>query len=77
MNGRTHIERKWDTDFLNCSALTRYHGGVAPMSRLLTFADGSDQVRVQCYLHSDDFAPQGWYKPAERVLTLNKPFHLS
>lgn len=76
VNGRTHIERRWDVNFLNCSALTRHHGGPAPMSRLLTFTDGSDQVRVQCYLHSDHFARPGWYAPAERTIALNKPFRM-
>jgi len=74
VHGRTHIERKWGVNFINCSALTKYHGGAAPMSRLLTFVDGSDEVRVQCYLHTSDFAPQGWYPPAERLLKLNQPF---
>ncbi|HIQ23182.1 MAG TPA: hypothetical protein EYH34_18310 [Planctomycetes bacterium] len=77
VNGRTHIERKWGVHFINCSALTKYHGGPAPMSRLLSFVDGSNQVRVQCYLHTADFAPQGWYAPAERTLLLNKPFRMA
>jgi hypothetical protein len=77
VNGRTHLERKWNVHFLNCSALTKYHGGRAPMSRLLTFVDGSDRVRVQCYLHTASFAPQGWYPPAERTITLSKPFRMS
>jgi len=77
VNGRTHIEHKWDVNFLNCAALTKYHGGLAPMSRLLTFVDGCDRVRVQCYLHTSEFAPQGWYPRAERTITLNKPFRMS
>jgi hypothetical protein len=76
INGRTHIERKWSVNFLNCSALTRYHGGQAPMSRLLTFVDGSDQLLVQCYLHTADFAAPGWYASAERTLQLSKPFRI-
>ena len=44
------------------------------MSRLLTFTEGSARVRVQCYLHTGDFAPEGWYEPAERELRLSKPF---
>lgn len=74
--GRSHIERKWDVNFMNVSALTRHHAKktTIPMSRLLTFTDGSDQVRVQCYLHTSDYAPQGWYAPAERVLQLSQPF---
>ena len=45
-----------------------------PMSRLLTFTEGSADVRVQCYLHTSDHAPQGWYAPAERTIRLGKPF---
>ena len=45
-----------------------------PMSRHFTFTAGSRLVRVRCYLHDDSHAPQGWYRPAERVLELSKPF---
>lgn len=44
------------------------------MSRLLTFTPGRAEVRVRCYLHSDDHAPRGWYDPVERVLPLTRPF---
>ena len=44
------------------------------MSRLLTFTEGSDDVLVQCYLHTTHYAPQGWYAPAERTIRLGKPF---
>ena len=83
INGRTHIERKWDVNFINVAALTRHHGSVAhkdrsmpmpPLSRLLTFEDGSDKVRVRCYLHTSDYGPIGWHEKAERVISLNKPF---
>ena len=74
--GRSHIERKWEANFINCAALSRYHASktTLPMSRLLTFIDGSDQVRVQCYLHTSQHAPQGWYAKAERTIRLSKPF---
>lgn len=76
--GRSHIETKWGTHFANVSALSRHHAHITtlPMSRLFTFTEGSSQVRVQCYLHSDQFAPVGWYEPAERVLELGKAFHM-
>ncbi len=45
-----------------------------PISRLLTFRPNSSQVRVQCYLHTGQYAPQGWYAPAERTLSLDRPF---
>jgi len=75
--GRSHIERKWGVNFINVAALTRHHGRkelCIPMSRLLTFKEGAKECRVQCYLHTSDYAPQGWYTPAERVLRLSKPF---
>ena len=74
--GRSHVERKWGVNFINVAALTRYHGQrmSMPMSRLLTFTEGSNEVRVECYLHTSEHAPQGWYSTAERVIRLNKPF---
>jgi len=72
--GRSHIERKWGVNFINTAALTRHHGGKVPMSRVLTFTEGSNRVRVQCYLHTSEYAPEGWYAPAERVIEVGKPF---
>ena len=75
--GRSHVERKWDVSFVNVAPLSRHHGRkehMVPMSRLLSFAEGSDEVRVQCYLHTSHHAPQGWYEPAERVVQLGKAF---
>ena len=50
--GRSHIETKWGVNFVNVSALTRYHGrrNSVPMSRLFTFTDGSGEALVRCYL---------------------------
>jgi len=74
--GRSHVERKWGTTFVNCSALTKYHAGLTtmPMSRLFTFVEGSREVQIDCYLHTSDHAPQGWYEPARRTATLTAPF---
>jgi hypothetical protein len=74
--GKSHIEHKWGTHFVNVCALAQYHARrtTVPMSRLLTFVDGSPSVRVQCYLHTSQYAPQGWYPKAERTLQLSKPF---
>ena len=73
--GRSHIERKWDTNFINHAALSRYHGKRnVPMSRVLTFTSGSDEVDIRCYLHTSHYAPQGWYEPAQRTLRLSRPF---
>jgi hypothetical protein len=76
VNGRSHIERKWSTHFINCAQLSKYHSFVTcpPMSRHFIFRAGSRRVRVRCYLHDDSFAPQGWYGQAERLLELSKPF---
>jgi len=74
--GRSHIERKWDVTFLNCCALTRYHGEAKsmPMSRLLSLGEGDDTARIRCYLHTSEYAPQGWYDKAERAVPLRRPF---
>ena len=49
------------THFINAACLTRHHGGVpcVPKSRLLTFREASRDVRVQCYLHTNEFLPEG------------------
>ena len=73
-NGRTHFTSRWGVNFVNVCALTQYHGGDAPMSRLLTFTPGSDEVVVQCYLHTSSHAPQGWYDKVEMRLELGKAF---
>jgi len=73
--GRSLIETRWGVHFINCAALTLRHAYTSvPMSRLLTFADGSDEMRVECYLHTDHYAPRGWFHPAERTLRLAKRF---
>jgi hypothetical protein len=76
VNGRSHVERKWQTNFVNCAQLSKYHSFVTcpPMSRHFTFAPGSSLARLRCYLHDDSVAPQGWYPAAERILDLGRPF---
>lgn len=74
--GKSHIEHKWGVTFINVAALSLYHGAKnTPMSRLLTFVDGSDVINVKCYLHTSHYAPEGWYDSAERNVKLSKPFH--
>ena len=77
--GRTHIENKWGGNFVNCAALAKYHARLTtiPMSRLFTFREGSNTVRIQCYLHTSDHAKQGWYAKAERTVEIGKPFRLA
>jgi hypothetical protein len=74
--GRSHIERKWDVTFLNCCALTRYHvqQTATPMSRVLDFEQGGDELSIRCYMHSDEFLPQGWYDKAARTVPLRHAF---
>jgi hypothetical protein len=73
------IAEKWGVHFLNVAALTEHHnnGVRASSSRLLTFTEGSDRVRVQSYLHSNRYKPEGWYEPDEKTLALSKPFRLN
>ena len=76
--GKSHVETKWGTHFINCGELSKCHGWAnTPKSRLFTFTDGSDQVRIRCYMHTDQHAPRGWYDKAERTLTLTRPFKRS
>jgi hypothetical protein len=73
--GKSHVETRWGTHFINAACLSRYHGDTnVPKSRVLTFREGSPDVRVQCYMHTSEFLPQGWYAPAERRLTLDRAF---
>ncbi len=72
---KTHVEQKWGTWVINAACLSRYHGPAnVPKSRLLTFREGRADVRVQCYMHTDEFLPQGWYEKAERSVTLKRAF---
>jgi len=81
--GKSHIEQRWGTTFINVAGLTRYHGSPetlqnrVPRSWLLTFTDRSDEVTARCYLHGNEFAPQGWYVKSDRVIRLSKPFQMS
>ena len=74
--GKTHIERRWGAWFLNVASLSRHHmpRTTLPISRLLTFTPGSSEVRAQCYLHTSQHAPQGWYEKSGQTLTLDRPF---
>jgi hypothetical protein len=74
--GRSHLETKWGVTFLNAAALSRYHAykTTLPMSRLLTFLPGEAKVRIQCYLHTNQHAPQGWYPTAERIVNFKYAF---
>ena len=45
-----------------------------PHSRVLTFARGSREARIRCYMHTDEHRPAGWYEAKERRIRLSKPF---
>lgn len=74
--GRSHVEQKWGVTFVNCASMSKHHANktTKAMSRVLTFAEGSPEVRIRCYLHTGDYAPQGWYAPSERTARLRYPF---
>jgi hypothetical protein len=73
--GRSHVERKWDVTFLNCCALTRYHAPHSvPMSRVLDFVEGGNELSIRCYMHSNEFLPRGWYDKAARIVPLRHAF---
>ena len=62
--------------FLQVAALTRHHGGSHPLSRLLTFTDGSDEFKADVYLHDNSYKKNrvGWYKPAAKTFPLRHKF---
>ncbi|MFC1461626.1 metallophosphoesterase [Verrucomicrobiota bacterium] len=73
--GKSHIETRWKTHFINAACISRFHGGKnVPKTRVLTFREGSREVQVRCYMHTSEFMPQGWYAKAERVLKISRPF---
>ena len=77
--GKSHIEKRWGTTFMNVAGLTQYHGPLenqVSRSWLLTFTEGSDEVTARCYLHADGYAPQGWYDKVSRVIKLSAPFSM-
>jgi putative CocE/NonD family hydrolase len=73
---KTISEARWGVGFLQVAALTRHHGGSHPLSRLLTFTDGSNQVKADVYLHENSYKknPVGWYGPASKTLLLRHRF---
>jgi len=69
---KTISERRWGVNFLQAAALTQFHAGGHPLSRLLTFRDGEQEVRVRTYLHEakGDKLPVGFYQPVEKSMPL-------
>ena len=73
---KTISETRWGVGFLQVAALTQHHAGSYPLSRLLTFAPGSDQVKAEVYLHEAACKnhPVGWYRPATTTISLRHTF---
>lgn len=75
--GKSHVETAHGgTTFVNVAALTRWFvkDHAMPHSRVLTFEDGSDRLTVDCYMHTDEHRPQGFYEEKRRTVELSKPF---
>ena len=74
--GRTITEARWGVTFLQVAALTKHHAGSHPLSRLLTFTNGSDHIKADVYLHEASYQknPVGWYAPANRTVPLRHRF---
>ena len=75
--GKSHVEQPYGgTTFVNVAALTRqfvrHHA--MPMSRLLTFRPGSDRLRIDCSLHTDEHRPIGFSRDKSRTVSLSMPF---
>ncbi len=71
--GKTISESRWGVTFLQAAALTRHHSGSHPLSRLVTFSDGSKKAKMQTYLHEAKYKrnPVGFYVPAEITLLIS------
>jgi hypothetical protein len=77
--GKSHVETRYGTTFMNVAALTKFHtssGTGMPRSWLLTFTEGSDMATARCFLHGNEFAPQGWYPKLDRTIKLKQPFSM-
>ncbi|MFK7964943.1 MAG: metallophosphoesterase [Burkholderiaceae bacterium] len=77
--GKSHIEKRYGgTTFVNVAALTRWFvkDHAMPHSRLFTFEDGSADATIDCYMHTDEYRPQGFYPEKQSVVRLTKPFRL-
>ena len=73
---KTISEKRWGVEFLQVAALTQHHAGSHPLSRLLTFTEGSDESKADVYLHETSYKknPIGWYEPASTTFKLRHKF---
>ena len=74
--GKSISERRWGVGFLQVAALTKHHAGANPVSRLLTFTHGGNEVEIDLYLHEATYKdnPVGWYAPASVTYPLRHAF---
>ncbi|MFN2351272.1 MAG: metallophosphoesterase [Kiritimatiellia bacterium] len=82
--GQGLTETMWGVTFVQCGALTKYHAGRRPMSRLITFMPGRAQAEIQLYVHSETRNERkykvqrhmdlGWFEEAAKTVTLRHPF---
>tara|TARA_R110002096_G_scaffold187584_14_gene367089 strand:- start:565 stop:1794 length:1230 start_codon:yes stop_codon:yes gene_type:complete len=74
--GKAITESKWGVNFLQAAALTKHHAAGQPLSRLISFENGADEVSVKAYLHDAGFKKNsvGFYQPATRKLKLRHSF---
>lgn len=80
-NGRTTYETRYGINFINCSALTKYHGAGArlqnPMSRMFRFQNGANEVLMQQHLHTDETShSSGFYPTNDEIITLRHNFQI-
>ncbi|MCA8943655.1 MAG: LamG domain-containing protein [Planctomycetes bacterium] len=74
-SGRSISERRWGVQFLQVAALTQFHGGSCPLSRVLEFRGGSSTLRARVYLHEPwRTHPAGFYEPSTVDIELRHEF---
>ncbi len=72
--GKTHIENKWGTTFINVAALSKHHAFLTtyPMSRVLYFTEGCSNVLVRCLDHDNE---KRFLDKYDKVIDLGKKFY--
>ncbi len=51
VDGRGLVAEKYGVTFMQVAAMTHYHSGRTPMSWMLSFTDGGDEVDIGNYIH--------------------------
>jgi len=81
VNGRGLRVYKHGAHFINCAALTRFHGGPlnqVPRSRVFVFTDGSNKVAMSNWHHTaGDYAAAIGYHGTPVTLTLSRTISLA